>query len=124
MLIENASSICWAVSDREELIVAEGAHVVVNDINKDGAVSVSQAIIDAGGSAMAICADVSNSAQVKEMFDRTLERFCALDILVNNAGIVSPMLHFLDKDGTPWWWNHHKYVLGWRFTRSPWIHGL
>ena len=83
---------------------AEGAHVVVNDINKEGAVSVSQAIIEAGGSAMAISADVSNRAQVKEMFSRTLERFCALDILVNNAGIVSPMLHFLDKDADESWW--------------------
>ena len=83
---------------------AEGAHVVVNDINKEGALSVSQAIIDAGGSAMAISADVSNRAQVKEMFDRTLERFSALNILVNNAAIVSPMLHFLDKDADESWW--------------------
>ena len=83
---------------------AEGAHVVVNDNNMEGGAAVSLAIVDAGGSAEAISADVSDKAQVDVMVDRTLERFGALNILVNNAAIVSPMLHFLDENAGESWW--------------------
>jgi NAD(P)-dependent dehydrogenase (short-subunit alcohol dehydrogenase family) len=83
---------------------AEGAHVVVNDINTEGGAVVSRAIVDAGGSALSTSADVSDKAQVDVMVDRVLERFGALDILVNNAAIVSPMLHFLDENADQSWW--------------------
>ena len=68
---------------------AEGAHVVVNDINREGGAAVSRAIVDTGGSALGISADVSDKAQVDEMFDRTLKQFGAINILVNNAAIVT-----------------------------------
>src|SRR5213076_2384705 len=43
---------------------AEGAHVVVNDVGQAAADAVAQAITAAGGSALAIAADVSDAAQV------------------------------------------------------------
>lgn len=81
---------------------SEGAHVVVNDVNAAGAEATAQAIIAAGGSALAGVADVSNKSQVDRLFDLTLERFGTVDVLVNNAGLVNVERHFLEGD-EEWW---------------------
>lgn len=82
---------------------AEGAHVVVNDVNATGAEAVAQAIIVAGGSALAVAADVSDKAQVDRLFEAVLEQFGPVDVLVNNASLVNTERHFLEADET--WWN-------------------
>jgi 3-oxoacyl-[acyl-carrier protein] reductase len=79
-----------------------GAHVVVNDVDSAMAQATTDAIVNAGYSAKCAAADVSDSAQVKAMFDTATGAFGTLDILVNNAGLVSPMLHFLEADEA-WW---------------------
>ncbi len=81
---------------------ATGSSVVVNDISSDKAQRVTEDIIANDGAAVAAAGDVSDSTQVAEMFDTTLEAFGTIDVLVNNAGLVSPMLHFFDADET-WW---------------------
>jgi NAD(P)-dependent dehydrogenase (short-subunit alcohol dehydrogenase family) len=81
---------------------AEGAHVVVNDIDLAGAEAVVQMIQAAGGSALAAVADVSDKAQVDMLFDTALERFGTLDVLVNNASLTNTQRHFLEAD-TDWW---------------------
>ncbi len=81
---------------------AEGARVVINDVNATGAESVAQEIITDGGSAITCVADVSNKTQVEVMFETTLKTFGSVDVLVNNAAIVQPMLHFLEADES-WW---------------------
>jgi NAD(P)-dependent dehydrogenase (short-subunit alcohol dehydrogenase family) len=83
-----------------ERFAAEGAHVVVNDINEGRAAEVAAAL--PGGRGMPFVADVSEAAQVTAMFDATLDRFGAVDILVNNAGNIHAARHFLDGDET-WW---------------------
>lgn len=80
----------------------EGAHVVVNDVNAAGAEATAQAIIAAGGSALAGVADVSNKSQVDRLFDLTLERFGTVDMLINNAGLTNVERHFLEGD-EEWW---------------------
>ena len=65
----------------------EGARVVVNDIKKDAAEQVAGEV--AGGQGLAIQADVSDSAQVRAMFEEVARVMGGLDILVNNAGIGS-----------------------------------
>ena len=77
-------------------LAREGADVAVNDIasNPYGAGSggwggldaVAREIEDAGRGALAVVADVSNSAQVDAMVAQVLDRFGRIDILVNNAG--------------------------------------
>lgn len=62
---------------------AEGAKVMVADINSDGAQSIAQ---DIGGHAAHV--DVANGASVKALADHTLKTYGHLDILVNNAGIT------------------------------------
>ena len=62
---------------------AEGARVMVADINGDGAQAIAAEIDGA-----AIQVDVANGASVQAMADHTLATFGHLDILVNNAGIT------------------------------------
>ena len=67
---------------------AEGAKVVVNYASsKEGADQVVKAITDAGGTAIAVQADISNEADVRRLFAETQAAFGTLDILVNNAGM-------------------------------------
>jgi len=69
-------------------LAANGAIVVVNDININEAKRVSQEIIDRNQQAIAFQADVSNYKQVAEMVDVILQKYGRIDILVNNAGIL------------------------------------
>jgi 3-oxoacyl-[acyl-carrier protein] reductase len=65
-----------------------GANVVVNYASdRSGAEKAVAAITAAGGKAVAVKADVSKSADVKELFEQTIWTFGRLDILVNNAGV-------------------------------------
>jgi 3-oxoacyl-[acyl-carrier protein] reductase len=64
----------------------EGAKVVVNYASsKEAAEAVVKVIIDHGGVAIAVQADVSNEADVNRLFEETKKAFGTLDILVNNA---------------------------------------
>jgi Short-chain alcohol dehydrogenase of unknown specificity len=62
---------------------AEGASVVVADVNVDGAEAVAAQI---GASALAVKCDVSQTMDVNAMVETAVERFGRLDILINNAG--------------------------------------
>ena len=64
--------------------VAEGARVVVADLNLDAAQAVAAA---AGDAAFAVRADVASAADTRAMLDAAQARFGGFDILVNNAGI-------------------------------------
>ncbi|MEC7262111.1 MAG: glucose 1-dehydrogenase [Bacteroidota bacterium] len=66
----------------------EGAKIVVNYASdKIGADKVVKAIIEKGGQALAVKADVSKTNEVLNLFEETLKNYGSLDILVNNAGI-------------------------------------
>ncbi|MEG5040783.1 MULTISPECIES: SDR family oxidoreductase [unclassified Microcoleus] len=67
----------------------EGASVVINYARgADQAKDVVSAIEAAGGKALAVQADVSKTAEIRDLFDRTLETYSQVDILVNNAGVI------------------------------------
>jgi 3-oxoacyl-[acyl-carrier protein] reductase len=69
-------------------LAEEGADVVVNYIvNPSEAQEVVKKIQAMGRRSLALKADVSNSIDVKAMFEQTIIEFSTLDILVNNAGI-------------------------------------
>ena len=65
----------------------EGAKVAVVDINGDNAAKVSQMIIEAGGDAISLSADVTDTGQVQEMIASVVSKYGQLDIAFNNAGI-------------------------------------
>ena len=71
-----------------EELVRNGAHVVLGDVNLEGAEATAEAINNSGGSASAVKIDVSNPAEVKQVFDSILKDKKPVDILVNNAGIT------------------------------------
>ena len=79
-----------------------GSAVAVNDIDGDAAAAAARGITDSGGAAMAVQADVSDSAPVGAMIDAVMAEHGRIDVLVNNAGIVSPTLHFFEAD-EQWW---------------------
>ncbi len=64
--------------------VAEGAQVLVADLNLQAALDVAAA---AGAAARALRVDVSKAADVQTMMEAAEAHFGRLDILINNAGI-------------------------------------
>jgi glucose 1-dehydrogenase len=69
-------------------LAAAGARVVVNWVSgEDRAQQVVADIAAAGGTALAIKADVSKEDQVQAMFRKTIDAWGSVDILVNNAGL-------------------------------------
>jgi 3-oxoacyl-[acyl-carrier protein] reductase len=74
---------------------AEGAAIVVNDVNAENGEHTAQDIVDAGGRARFLAGDVTRDADVKRMVEFALASFGGLDIVVNNAGTThrnQPML--------------------------------
>jgi len=70
-------------------LAREGAHVVVADLNLEGAERVAREIVArADRRAMAIQADVTEEPQVEAMMARAVDEFGHLDIIVSNAGIL------------------------------------
>lgn len=66
----------------------EGAKVVVADINKESIDRTVSEIVEMGGEALGILADVTSQDSVQAMIQATVEKYGKLDILVNNAGIT------------------------------------
>src|SRR2546428_3288944 len=65
-------------------LAAAGARVAVNySSDRKGAERVAQAIIDSGREAIAVGADVSNTADVARLFKEVDAAFGRLDVLVN-----------------------------------------
>ena len=69
-------------------LAAAGASVVVNYVTDgDAAARVVADIERAGGTAMAVRADVSHEQDVTALFETMLSAWSSVDILVNNAGV-------------------------------------
>ena len=73
-----------------KMLAAEGATVIVTDIDNDSAQSTQALIAEQGGSAEAMLLDVTNPEQWQTVFDHVTKAHGRLDILVNNAGIAPP----------------------------------
>ena len=76
-----------------EGFVAEGAKVVVADIDAEGAARAAAEVLARGGEALAVVVDVSDHGQTQAMVAVTLERFGRIDGLVNNAAIAIRVKH-------------------------------
>ncbi len=69
---------------------AEGAMVVVNDIDAGNVERVTREIVSAGGRAVAHPCDVTDPAAVQAMVDRVVSELGRLDVLFANAGGAMP----------------------------------
>ncbi|WP_186086924.1 SDR family oxidoreductase [Burkholderia gladioli] len=71
-------------------LAADGFAVVVNYAsNAAAAQETVGAIVEAGGTAIAVQGDVASEADVARLFDTTVERFGSVDVVVNSAGVMS-----------------------------------
>lgn len=85
-----------------QLFAAEGARVVVVDIDRAGAESVAAAIADAGGEAVGLAADVTDEGQVEAAVTLAVERWGRLDCAHNNAGTSGTPAAFTDVTLEDW----------------------
>lgn len=69
------------------LFVQEGARVGLGDIDGNRLTQAVDSIDASGERAFGVTVDVSNSADVKQLVDTTLERYGRLDVMFSNAGI-------------------------------------
>lgn len=100
------------------LFAKEGAGVVVDYFVSDyepdadaNAKNLTDEIERLGGKAIAISADVSSEEEVKQLIEKTIDKFGRLDILVNNAGIVFDV-PFLEKTVEQWQRTINTNLLG------------
>jgi NAD(P)-dependent dehydrogenase (short-subunit alcohol dehydrogenase family) len=71
------------------LALAEaGAHVVVADIDRQGAEATADTIMSTQRKALAVQADIGDLQQIDRMVRTVIEQFGQIDILLNNAGVT------------------------------------
>ena len=73
------------------LLAARGAHVVVADLNVDGAHAVADEIVDAHGlrRAVAVHVDVTDEVAVEQLVRQTILEYGGLDVVVASAGLAT-----------------------------------
>jgi rhamnulose-1-phosphate aldolase/alcohol dehydrogenase len=73
-----------------KLLAAEGAHVVVTDLDRDGAQAVADEIVKSAGAgrAVGLGLDVTDESAVRAAFDEAVLAYGGIDIVVSNAGIA------------------------------------
>ncbi|VVC77275.1 D-beta-hydroxybutyrate dehydrogenase [Aquicella siphonis] len=70
-----------------ETFAAEGARVVIADLNQDQADATAKEIIAQNGQAMGVKMDVTNESEVDKGVEQVIKTFGDIDVLVSNAGI-------------------------------------
>ncbi len=76
----------------------EGARIVAADINGDGAARIVEDIRNAGGTAVAVTADVSKVDEMAQIIAAAVDEFGGLDVVVNNAGTTHKNRPMLEVD--------------------------
>ena len=77
--------------DIAEKFAENGARIVLTDISKELLESAEQKLAGKG-EVKSISCNVTDSGQVNELIEKTIEHFGSIDILVNNAGVTRDTL--------------------------------
>jgi NAD(P)-dependent dehydrogenase (short-subunit alcohol dehydrogenase family) len=85
-----------------KLFGSEGASVVVNGRRPEGVSATVSEIVEAGGRAIGVAADVTSADEVRRLTDAALNAFDRIDILVNNAGAVVSRTAVQDCSESDW----------------------
>ena len=84
-------------------LAASGADVAINfNRNESGAEAARAEIVNAGGKAIVVQADVTKTADVQSLVKQTELEFGPIDILVNNAGSLIERLKILELSDERW----------------------
>ena len=83
-----AQGIGFAIASR---LAAEGAQVVIADLNEEKAFAAAEKIYADGGQAIAVKVDVSDRASFAAAIKACVDAYGKLDVLFNNAGYNRPM---------------------------------
>ncbi len=92
VLITGAAQGIGAATARR--FAAEGARVAVVDLSEERGAGTVEEITSAGGTAIAIGADVSKTDSVNAAISRTVEELGGIHVLVNNAGVTKDNMLF------------------------------
>ena len=79
-----------------------GAAVGLCDIDEASGTTVTREIVEAGGRALFVRADVADPDAVRRFISRVAEAFGRIDVLVNNAGVSSPRASVQDLAEAEW----------------------
>lgn len=80
----------------------EGASVVIADIDTESGHKTAELIVDNGGEATFVEADVTDPASVEAMVDVAVDTYGGLDFAHNNAGILTSFEDVTDLDEAAW----------------------
>src|SRR5262245_61551905 len=83
-------------------LARSGASVACVDLDDTGARETARAIVDSGGSAIAVQCDASMEPQVKDAVDTVYRTFGRIDVLVNGAAIREAGGSVLEYDLAQW----------------------
>jgi NAD(P)-dependent dehydrogenase (short-subunit alcohol dehydrogenase family) len=81
---------------------AEGADLVLADIDAAGNEETAQIVAEHGGRVLAEKCDVTSSSDIKTLIERTVREFGRLDVAFNNAGIEQPPTALVDITEDDW----------------------
>ncbi|MFD0671036.1 SDR family NAD(P)-dependent oxidoreductase [Cohnella sp. GCM10027633] len=82
-----------------QLFAREGATVIVNDIDAVNGQATATEIVESGGRACFLHADVTDAESARAMTESALEKYGKIDVLFNNAGISGVgALHEIEPD--------------------------
>jgi len=81
-------------------LAAEGANVVVAEVDEPVANEAVDEIRKTGSRALAVQVDISSVADVRALFKKTVAEFGGVDILINNAGIgiAKPLVDYTEAE--------------------------
>lgn len=81
---------------------AEGADVVLADIDTVGNEETARLVAEHGGRVIAAKCDVTSSSDIQAVIERTVNEFGRLDVAFNNAGIEQPPAPLVDITEDEW----------------------
>jgi 3-oxoacyl-[acyl-carrier protein] reductase len=83
-------------------LAAEGAKIVILDLNGEGAAETAKEITDAGGTARGYAVDITERAALTEVIRRAESEVGPVDICVNNAGWIYTLGQLKDMNDEDW----------------------
>lgn len=71
-----------------EVLMNEGARIVISDINAEVTAQTAKELKDQGGNVIGVPCNVTDAASIDKMVEEVTKQWGRIDILVNNAGIT------------------------------------